>query len=153
MSWDKITKVIAGIGGAIAGVFGEWNTMLTILACVMVIDYITGVTVAIAHKSPKTANGGVSSKAGFEGLLRKFIIILIVAFATVFDRVLGTERMIFQTACTFYYIANEGISILENASLLGVPFPAGMKNALEAMKEKNNDTTLPEAKENKEEDN
>ena len=50
MSWDKITKVIAGIGGAIAGVFGEWNTMLTILACVMVIDYVTGVTVAIAHK-------------------------------------------------------------------------------------------------------
>ena len=61
--------------------------------------------------------------------------------------------MIFQTACTFYYIANEGISILENASLLGVPFPAGMKNALEAMKEKNNDATLPEAKEDKKEEN
>lgn len=137
MKWEKITKAIAAIGGAIAGVFGEWNVMLTILACVMVIDYITGVTVAIAKKSPKTENGGVSSKAGFDGLLKKFIIILIVAFATVFDRLLGTERMVFQTACTFYYIANEGISILENATLLGVPFPSGMKDALEALKEKN----------------
>ena len=137
MSWDKIMKTLAGIGGAIAGAFGEWNAMLTILACVMVIDYITGVTVAIAHKSPKTENGGVSSKAGFDGLFKKFIIILIVAFATVFDHVLDTEKMVFQTACTFYYIANEGISILENATLLGVPFPKGMKNALEAMREKN----------------
>lgn len=145
MSWDKITKAIAAIGGAIAGVFGEWNVMLTILACVMVIDYVTGVTVAVAHKSPKTANGGVSSKAGFEGLLKKFVIILIVAFATVFDRVIGTDRMVFQTACTLYYIANEGISILENAALMGVPFPAGMKNALEALKEKNDNTALTDA--------
>lgn len=137
MTWDRITKAIAGFGGAIAGLLGEWNMALTLLAIAMVIDYVTGVAVAVVHKSPKTDGGGVSSKAGFEGLLKKGIILVIVLLATILDAALGLETRMFQTACTFYYIANEGISILENAALLGVPFPAGMKNALEAIKEKN----------------
>lgn len=135
-TWDKVVKIIASIGGAIAGVFGEWSIMLTLLACIMVVDYISGLIVAWRGKSPKTENGGVSSKAGFDGLAKKAMILLVVLLATILDKALGSTAMMFQTAATAYYIANEGISILENVALLGAPFPPAIKDALESMKTK-----------------
>jgi toxin secretion/phage lysis holin len=141
--WDKIVKGFAAVGGVIAGLLGEWNVMLTLLAIAMVVDYVSGVIVAWAGKSPKSEGGGVSSAVGFQGLLKKAFIILIVLLATLLDRALGTGTTAFQMAAVFYYIANEGISILENAALMGVPFPAGVKSALEAMKTKG-DTKPPD---------
>ncbi len=144
--WEKVVKYLALAGGAVAGFFGEWNVMLTVLACMMALDYISGVMVAAAGKSPKTENGGISSKIGFQGLMKKGFIIVIVLAATFLDRALGTDAAIFQLAAAGYYIANEGISILENAELLGVPFPARIKNAFEEMRKKG-DGEPPEATE------
>lgn len=134
--WDKIVKGLAAAMGAVAGFLGGWGVMLTALAVAMGVDYITGLIVAWRGKSSKTDGGGLSSKAGFDGLARKGVVILIVLLATVLDRVLGGEVAIFQTAAAAYYIANEGLSILENAALMGVPFPPRMKKALEALKAK-----------------
>lgn len=136
MTWDKITKLLAGVAGAAAGLLGEWNVLLTILAWFMVIDYLTGLIVAWRGRSPKSENGGVSSKAGFDGLIRKAFILVVVLLATLLDTAIGTTARVFQTAATLYYIANEGISILENTALMGVPYPSFILKALEAMKEK-----------------
>lgn len=134
--WDKVTKAAAALVGALAGLLGEWNVMLTSLAVLMVIDYLSGLLCAWRGVSPKTETGGVSSKASFDGLAKKAFIILIVLMATILDHVINVGSAVFQTAATMYYIANEGISILENAALLGVPFPARMRQALEAMRTK-----------------
>lgn len=136
MTWDKIIKFLAGIAGAIAGLFGEWTVTLTILVAVMMIDYITGWIVAWCGKSPKTESGGLSSKVGFVGIAKKGFIMLLVLLATLLDRAIGNEAMVFQSSLVFYYIANEGLSILENAALMGVKFPEKLRKALEALREK-----------------
>lgn len=133
--WDKIIKGICAVIGVIAGLYGEWTTALSILAIMMGVDYITGVLVAISGKSPKTDGGGLSSKIGFVGIAKKGFIMLIVLVATQLDRAIGNTAMVFQTATTFYYIANEGLSILENAEAIGVPFPAFIRERLESMRE------------------
>lgn len=135
-SWDKAIKWLAGIAGAIAGLFGEWTTMLTILVVVMAIDYISGWIVAWCGRSPKTEGGGLSSKVGFVGIAKKGFIMLLVLLATLLDRAIGNEAMVFQSSLVFYYIANEGLSILENAALMGVKFPEKLRKALEALREK-----------------
>ena len=136
MTWERITKAVAAALGAVAGLLGEWNMLLTILAWFMVIDYVTGLLVAWRGKSPNSESGRISSKASFDGLVKKFFIMLVVLVATLLDRAIGNEQAIFQTAATLYYIANEGISILENTSLMGVPYPEFIRKALEAMKKK-----------------
>lgn len=136
MSWDKAIKWLAGIAGAIAGLFGEWSMMLTILVVVMAIDYISGWIVAWCGRSPKTEGGGLSSKVGFVGIAKKGFIMLLVLLATLLDRAIGNEAMVFQSSLVFYYIANEGLSILENAALMGVKFPEKLRKALEALREK-----------------
>ena len=137
MTWDNITKALAAAAGAVAGLLGEWNVLLTILAILMLTDYLTGLIVAWRGKSPKTENGGVSSKAGFDGLIRKFFIMVVILVATLLDVAIGNESRMFQTAATMYYIANEGISILENTALMGVKYPVFIEKALEALREKN----------------
>ena len=136
MTWDKITKAAFAVAGAVAGLFGEWNTMLTIFVVMMALDYVTGLIVAACGKSPKTDGGRLSSKAGFVGIARKAVMMLLVLVATLLDKSLGNETMVFQSSLVFYYIANEGLSILENAALLGVRFPEKLKRALETMREK-----------------
>lgn len=134
MSWERLTKLAAGLCGAAAGLFGEWSALLSVLAAFMLIDYATGLIVAWRGRSPKSAHGGVSSKAGFDGLIRKGFIMLVVLMATLLDRAVGSSARAFQTAATLYYIANEGISILENTSLMGVPYPEAIRGALEELK-------------------
>ena len=131
--WTKITKTFAALAGAAAGFFGGWNIMLTGLVWFMGIDYLTGLICAWRGQSPKTENGGVSSRAGFDGLLKKGVIMLVVLTATLLDKASGTETAVFQTAAAAYYIANEGISILEISARLGVPYPPIIKNALEEL--------------------
>lgn len=135
MMRESLIKITAAVCGAMAGLFGEWSLALTILVLMMSIDYATGVIVAITGKSPKSEGGGLSSKVGFVGLAKKAFIMLIVLMATMLDRAIGADRMIFQTATVFYYIANEGLSVLENADLMGVPFPAFIKQRLETWRE------------------
>ena len=132
--WNKIIRAASALIGVAAGLLGQWNTMLTVLVWFMAIDYITGLICAWRGKSPKTESGGVSSKAGFDGLLKKGIIMLVVLTATLLDRAAGMENSLFQTAAVAYHIANEGISILENSALMGVPYPKAMRDALEEMR-------------------
>lgn len=143
MTWDDIVKTLAGVAGAIAGLLGEWNVLLTILALMMLIDYATGLIVAWRGKSPKTETGHVSSRAGFDGLLKKFFILLVILVATLLDTAIGNTTRVFQTAATLYYIANEGISILENTALMGVVYPNFIRKALETLREKNDKAEEP----------
>ena len=134
--WDKAIKFAALLGGAIAGIFGEWSVLLTVLAVVMVLDYLSGILVAAGGRSLKTEDGFLDSKAGFRGLAKKGFIVIIVLLATVLDRAIANGTMIFQTATTSYYVANEALSILENAALIGLPVPGAIQSALEQMREK-----------------
>ena len=135
MNWDKMAKIAAAAVGAVAGWFGKWDATLTILAILMAVDYVSGLMVAACGRSPKTAAGGLSSRAGFVGIARKGFIMLIVLLATLLDRAVGNQAMVFQSAATCYYIANEGLSILENAVLLGVPVPGKVRGALEELRD------------------
>ena len=136
MSWDKILKALAAVAGAVAGFFGQWSTALTILVVMMAVDYVSGWIVAANGRSPKTESGGLSSKVGFIGIAKKGFIMLLVLLATMLDKAIGEGTTIFQSSIVLYYIANEGLSVLENAALMGVPFPAKIKRALETMREK-----------------
>ena len=136
MTWDRILKALAAAAGAVAGLFGEWNTMLTILVAAMTTDYVSGWIVAWCGRSPKTENGGLSSKIGFIGIAKKAFIMILVLLATLLDRVIGGDTAVFQSSLVLYYIANEGLSILENAGALGVPFPARLRGALEELRDR-----------------
>ena len=137
MTWDRIVKALAALAGAIMGLFGAWTQMHTILVAAMATDYITGCVVAALGRSPKTEGGGLSSKVGFVGLAKKGFIMAIVLLATMLDRALGNTAMVFQSAALCYYVANEGLSVLENTGALGVPFPDRIRQALESMREQN----------------
>ena len=130
-TWDRAVKWAAAAGGAVLGLLGGWDLPLQILACFMLADYLTGLTLAFLHKSGKTAGGGVSSRAGLAGLLRKGAMAAVVAVATLLDALTGADMMR-QSACLFF-IANEGISILENAAALGAPLPPFLTAALESL--------------------
>ena len=135
MTWGRAVKALAAAAGAVAGLFGAWNTMLTILVAAMTADYISGWIVAWCGKSPKTENGGLSSKIGFIGIAKKAFMMILVLLATLLDRAIGGDAAVFQSSLVLYYIANEGLSILENAGALGVPFPARLRGALEELRD------------------
>lgn len=132
-AWDKVLKVLAAIGGAIAGAFGGFDVMMQVLVAVMVIDYITGWVVAILGNSAKTPNGHLSSEVAWKGLLKKGLALLVVLLGAMLDRAMGQD--IFRNMVVWFYVANEGLSILENLALAGVPFPQSVKRMLEQMRE------------------
>ena len=123
------------IGGLIAQVFGGWDAgIVTLLTC-MAVDYITGMLVAgVFHSSDKTASGGLESRAGWKGLCRKGTTLLIVLIAHRLDIVAGST--IIRDAVVIAYIANEAISITENAALMGVPVPERLAAAIDALQGK-----------------
>lgn len=126
--WKNIVRMAAAAGGAIAGALGGWDAILRVLLAMMVVDYISGIMVAVMGKSQKTEYGGLSSKVGFVGLLKKGMMLLVVLIATFLDEAMGMA--ICRDAACWFYIANEGLSILENLSLVGVPFPEQIKALL-----------------------
>lgn len=129
------TGIIGIIGGAISALFGGWDAALTTLVIFMAIDYITGLMVAgIFKKSKKTENGALESRAGWKGLCRKGMTLLIVLVAVRLDMAVGTTFI--KDACVIAFIANEAISIIENAGLMGVPIPAAITKAIEVLKNK-----------------
>ncbi|MBQ8001854.1 MAG: phage holin family protein [Clostridia bacterium] len=126
---------IGAIGGFIASFFGGWSTALTTLVIFMAIDYITGIIVAgVFHNSGKTKNGALESRAGWKGLCRKGTTLLIVLIAHRLDMVMGTTFV--TDAVTIGYIANEAISIVENAGLMGLPIPSVITKAIEVLKKR-----------------
>lgn len=135
MTWDKIVKMLAAVAGAIAGLFGGWDLMLRVLLIFMVTDYITGWVVAVLGNSVKTESGHLDSRISWKGILKKGLALAVVLLGAMLDKAIG-ENAAFRTMAVWFYIANEGLSILENLALAGVPFPASIKNALEQLREK-----------------
>lgn len=126
---------IGVVGSTVAAAFGGWDAAMITLVSMMVIDYLTGVLVAgVFHNSPKTENGTLESKAGWKGLCRKGMTLLIVLVAVRLDIILGTGFI--RDAVIIGYIANETISIIENAGLMGVPIPEAIQKAIEVLQQK-----------------
>lgn len=138
MTWDKIVKLLAGIAGGIAGLFGGWDLMLKVLLVFMIVDYATGWAVAIMGNSIKTKTGHLDSRISWKGILKKGLALAVVLLGAMLDKAIG-ENTAFRTMAVWFYIANEGLSILENLALAGVPFPTWMKQALEQIREKNDE--------------
>lgn len=123
------------LGGLIGQLFGGWTAAIGTLLFCMVVDYAMGMIVAgVFHKSTKTPGGGLESRAGWKGLCRKGVTLLIVLVASQVDIALGTAFA--RDAVIVGYIANEVISIIENAGLMGIPVPTKLMNAIEVLQGK-----------------
>ena len=132
---DGICAAIGVVGNVIASLFGGWDAALVTLVIFMAIDYVTGLLVAgVFHNSGKTENGALESRAGWKGLCRKCITLLMVLVATRLDLVTGTNFI--RDAVVIAFIANETISIVENAGLMGINIPPAITSAIEVLKKK-----------------
>lgn len=138
--------LIAGtVGSFIASLFGGWSTALTTLLIFILIDYVTGLVVAgIFHKSPKTKNGALESRAGLKGLIRKCTMLLFVLVGHRLDLAIGASYI--RDAVCIAFILNELISIVENTGLMGIPIPATISRAIDILKEKNGNNSTHENK-------
>ena len=135
MTKNILISIVGIIGSAIASAFGGWTTGLTTLVIFMAIDYVTGLIVAgVFHKSTKTETGTLESRAGFKGLCRKGAMLLVVLVAYRLDLAVGTAYI--KDAVIIAFIANEAISIIENAGLMGVPMNDTIKNAIDVLQKK-----------------
>lgn len=132
---NAICTAVGIVGSFIANLFGGWDAALTTLVIFMGIDYISGVIVAaVFHKSTKTASGTLKSAAGFEGLCRKGMALLIVLIGHRLDLIIGVAYI--REALIIGFIANETISIVENAGLMGLPLPAVITKAIDVLTQK-----------------
>lgn len=130
-----VLVTISAIGGLIVEFLGGVDTMLIALVMFMVVDYVTGLAVAmIFHKSKKTEGGGASSKEGFKGIVKKICILILVGLAHEVDVIVGADYI--RSITIMFFVANEGLSVLENAGLMGVKYPAFLVKALEILRDK-----------------
>ncbi len=124
--WNTIQLIFSAVGGWLGYFLGGCDGLLYALIAVVVIDYITGVMCAIINRE-------LSSAVGFKGIFRKVLIFLLVGIANIIDvQVIGTGAVL-RTAVIFFYISNEGVSLLENAGHLGLPIPEKIKTVLEQL--------------------
>ena len=124
--WNTIQLVFAAVGGWLGYFLGGCDGLLYALIAFVAIDYITGVMCAISDKT-------LSSEVGFKGICRKVLIFLLVGIGNIIDvQVLGSPGVL-RTAVIFFYLSNEGVSLLENASHLGLPVPDAIKTVLEQL--------------------
>ena len=134
---NGVLAMLAVFGSFLAKALGGWDAALQILIAMMAADYITGVLVAaIWKKSNKSESGAADSRAGFKGLVRKCMILLLVWIAAMLDRTVGAAYV--RTAVILFFVGNEGLSLLENIGLMGVPYPDFLKNALAQLKSRGN---------------
>ena len=124
--WNTIQLIFTAVGGWLGYFLGGCDGLLYALIAFVVIDYITGVMCAIINKQ-------LSSEVGFKGIFRKVLIFLLGGIANIIDvQVIGTGAVL-RTAVIFFYISNEGVSLLENAGHLGLPIPEKIKTVLEQL--------------------
>lgn len=141
-----LAGLIGIVGGMIASWFGGWDSSLNTLVIFMAIDYITGLIVAgVFKRSEKTENGALESRAGFKGLCRKGVTLLIVLVACRLDLALGSNFV--RDAVVIAFITNETISIIENAGLMGIPIPKVIVRAIEVLKSKSEEDVNEDEKE------
>lgn len=138
--WKKITEILAAVAGAIASFFTTMPPLVYVLIGVMSIDFLTGLMCGVLGKSKKTENGYLASHEAFRGLMKKMLIILVVVLAACLDYAVSlgagiTFEAVMGATC-LWFIASEGLSILENVASMGVPVPAILLNLLEIMRKK-----------------
>lgn len=137
--WNVAQLAFAAIGGGLGWFFGEMDGFFYALIAFVVIDYLTGVMCAILDKT-------LSSNVGFRGIFRKVLIFVMVGIGHVIDTQLIGNGDALRTAVIFFYISNEGVSLLENAAHVGLPVPEKLKNVLAQL----HDRTNSDEEENKE---
>lgn len=125
---DKVFQSVVAVGGAITSfLFGGWPLLLNIFLAFVVIDYITGLIAS-------GIQGELNSKVGWKGIARKVVMFLIIAVAHLVDVLLEIQTDMIRNAVIFFYLANELLSIIENAGRIGIPIPRILLNAVEALK-------------------
>lgn len=130
-----ITSITGTLCSLLINLFGEWNTEMETLIIFMILDYLTGIIcAAVFKKSKKTENGSLESKVGWKGLAKKCYILLFVLIAHRLDLALDVEYV--KTTVIIGFVINEGLSIIENAGLIGIPLPSSLKNAIEILQNK-----------------
>ena len=140
-----ICTVLGAVGSAIATIFGGWDSGLATLLIFMGLDYASGLVVAgVFHKSNKTETGALESKAGWKGLCKKIMTLVFVVVAHRLDLVIGVHYI--RDAVIIAFIANELISLVENAGLMGVPLPSIITKAIDILQKKT-EATITERKE------
>ncbi len=130
-----ILAVMSAVGGFFVSFLGGVDTVLKALLIFMAVDYLTGLAVAfVFHKSNKTPNGGASSKEGFKGIVKKLCMISLVGLAHELDVIMGADYI--RSITIMFFLANEGLSILENMGLMGVKYNKFLVKALETLKDR-----------------
>ena len=140
MNWNGVKNAalagLAAAGSLVITWLGGWDTALQTLLALMAVDCATGVVLAAVFKrSVKSAGGRLDSRAGFRGLCKKVAELALVAVAVRLDALTG-DKDYARTAVLLFFIGNEGLSVLENLGLMGVPYPTFLRNALEALRER-----------------
>lgn len=132
--WNTIQLVFAAVGGWLGWFLGGCDGLLYALLAFVVVDYVTGIMCAVVDKK-------LSSAVGFKGIFKKVLIFTLVGIANIVDvQVLGTPGVL-RTAVIFFYLSNEGVSMLENAAHLGLPVPDAIKTVLEQLHDRSRTTT------------
>lgn len=121
-------SIVAVIATFFTYLFGGWDIALIVFVAFMVLDYATGMMWAYIQKT-------LNSQIGFKGLIKKCMILVVLIIAVLLDRMINSGTAVFRTLVCYFYIANEGISLLENVSHLGLPIPDKLKNALQQLNE------------------
>lgn len=138
MKKDFVFGMVGLMGAYVAQAFGGWSTALVTLFICMVIDYVTGFMVAaIFKKSRKTDSGALASVVGFKGICKKGMMLFIILIAYRFDLTLGTTYI--RDTVVIAFMANEAVSIIENAGLMGLPVPSVLTKAIDVLKSKESD--------------
>ena len=128
---DAFFSTLSAIGAGVAStLLGSWDKSLEILLIFIIMDYITGVAAAFKTKT-------LRSSVGFEGLMKKGAIFLIVILAAQLDRITGNAAGVFRTSTAFFFIANDALSVLENVGEMGVRLPAFLTSALTKLRDEN----------------
>jgi len=122
-------SLCVAVGTCGVALLGGWDSILQALVAMMILDYITGVSAAFSTNR-------LDSKVGLQGIIRKVTMLLVVVMAGFLDLALGMQDPLLRTVVIMFFIANEGLSMLENAAAIGVPIPKRLVEALEALKEK-----------------
>ena len=126
LNYFKIATI--GIGKGLTWLFGAWDTAIGVLIIFMGFDYATGLLRAWVNKE-------MSSDIGLKGIARKAVVFVALIVAVLLDRLLNTGSWVFRTLICYFYITNEGISLLENCAVLGLPVPVKLKDALAQLKD------------------
>ena len=125
---EKLKLSIAFLGTGFTWLFGAWDIALVVLICFMILDYLTGLLKGWYNKN-------LSSCTASRGIAKKSLIFIVLIVSVLLDRLLNTGTWVFRTLVCYFYIANEGISLLENCAELGLPIPDKIKDALIQLKE------------------